>query len=138
MGGTLPILFELLQNHARQKTNAPLSKALILDIFRTLSLLDSDAFAAGEESAGISSVRAVKHFLFSTSLNDIYLFLSCLECVDVINWAGTSPSRSSTLHAEDFEKIMQMLNISDQTVCRKASTSLNGAVNLVLIRTSRQ
>ena len=92
-----------------------------MDIFKTLSLLDSDSFAHGEDSAGISAVRSVRRLLLSTSVNEHYLFLSCLECVNIGNWAGTSPGRPSVLKPEDFERIMQMLNASDQTICRKVS-----------------
>ena len=121
MENTIPILFGLLQKFSDRRTKNPLSKALILDIFRTLSLLDSDSFAHGEDSTGVSAVRAVRHLLLSTSVNENYLFLSCLECLNVGNWAGTSPGRPPVLMAEDFEKIMQMLNASDQTICRKVS-----------------
>jgi AP-4 complex subunit epsilon-1 len=123
---SIPILFELLRNHSNQKAKNPLSKALVLEVFKTLSPLDSNAFAAGEESARVSAVRAVRHFLLSPSMDENYLFLSCLECMDIANWAGTSPARPPTLRAEDFQRIMQMLNMSDETICRKASTLFDG------------
>ena len=119
MDSSIPILFELLRSHLEQ----PLSKALTLGIFKALSLLDSDAFAAGEDSARVLAVRAVGHYLLSTSMNEIYLFLSCLECVDIVNWAGASPDRPPSLQEEAFERIMQMLNTSDETIRKKAGTS---------------
>jgi len=62
-------------------------------------------------------------------MNEIYLFLSCLECVDVANWAEASPDRPPILQEEAFDKIMQMLNVSDETIRRKASISFKGIVN---------
>jgi len=122
----IPILFELLQNHRHLK---PRSDALILDIFKTLGLLDSNAFAAGDASARRPAVRAIGHFMLSTSMNEIYLFLSCLECMDVANWAEASPNRPPTLQVEAFDRIMQMLNVSDETIRKKASISFKGIVN---------
>lgn len=60
----------------------------------------------------------------SETVNENYLFISCLECLDVVSWAGISPDQPSGLEVEDFEKIMQLLDAPDQAIARKVCNAL--------------
>jgi len=55
----------------------------------------------------------------SNSPNDIYLFVSCLECIDTEVWAGTTPDQLVLLEPQEFERIMQLLNFPDRDIRKK-------------------
>lgn len=119
---TIPLLHEMIQTYSQPNTTKPLSRAAILEVFKTLRQLDSDAFTPAETVAPISSIHSIKHFITSGITNDIYLFISCLECIDATNWAGTSPNCPPVLLAEDFDRILQQLHSQDQGISRKVGT----------------
>lgn len=121
---TIPLLHEMIQKYSQPNASKPLSRAVILEVFKTLGQLDSDIFTSAEAVASISSVHSIKHFSTSGITNDIYLFISCLECIDATNWAGTSPNRPPVLQAEDFDRILQQLHSQDQGISRKVGIDL--------------
>jgi AP-4 complex subunit epsilon-1 len=55
----------------------------------------------------------------SNSPNDIYLFVSCLECIDVDAWTGTTPDQQASFEPQEYERIMQLLNFPDQYIRKK-------------------
>ena len=73
----------------------------------------------------MSSVRCIRQFLVSENPNDLHFFISCLACVDVTIWAGTTSS-PAVLEEKHFGKIMQLLDSLDLTIFRKVCiTDLN-------------
>lgn len=72
-----------------------------------------------EKSRNISSVRCIREFLISENPNDLYFFISCLECIDVAIWAGTSSDNPVVLEEKHFGRIMQLLDSLDLTLFRK-------------------
>ncbi|KAF8971037.1 armadillo-type protein [Flammula alnicola] len=116
----IPLLLDILQEHSEHKDPTSLSKAVILEIFHLFSQLKSDAFLSAEISRKISSIQCIRQFLMSYSPNDVHLFVSCLERVDVAAWAGTTPNRAAVLEGPEFQRIMQLLDSIDQGI-RKTS-----------------
>ena len=55
----------------------------------------------------------------SDSPNDIYLFVSCLECIDSETWAGTTPDQLAVLVPQEFERIIHLLNFPDRDIRKK-------------------
>jgi AP-4 complex subunit epsilon-1 len=94
-------------------------KVIILQIFRLLAQEKQDRLASMEKSRNISSVRCIREFLMSENPNDLHFFISCLECVDVTLWAGTTPESSVVLEEKHFGRIMQLLDSLDLTIFRK-------------------
>jgi len=112
-------LLDILREYSDPKDVKPLSKAVLLDVFESIGQLSSEILHSAEDSQKISVVQSIKHLLMSRKLNDNYLFISCLECIDTTSWAGTTPGRPAVLQAEEFERIMQLLNSPDQVISRK-------------------
>lgn len=51
--------------------------------------------------------------------NDLYFFISCLECISVASWAGTTSTIPAVLEEEHFGKIMQLLDSLDFAIFGK-------------------
>lgn len=60
----------------------------------------------------------------SDNPNDIYLFISCLECIDTEIWAGTTPDQLAFLEPQEFERIMHLLNFPDRDIRNKVRLNL--------------
>lgn len=67
----------------------------------------------------MSSVRCIRDFLMSENPNDLYFFVSCLECIDVTIWAGTTSESPAVLEEVHFGRIMRLLDSLDLTIFRK-------------------
>ncbi len=121
---SIPVFLKILQEHSHPKGKKALSGAVILDVFKTISQLGANVVASVQKSRKISIINSIRHFLMSKMVNENYLFISCLECLDVVSWAGTTPGQPSVLEPEEFEKIMQLLDAPDQAIARKVSNLL--------------
>ncbi|KAF9528535.1 armadillo-type protein [Crepidotus variabilis] len=121
----IPILLDILKDHAQPKAKKALSKAIVLDVFKILSQLDLSALAASEKSSKLSIVQAIRHWLSTQNANENYLFISCLECVDVGIWAGIQVEHPAVLDADEFERIMLLLNSSDRGIFKKTARIVN-------------
>jgi len=112
------LIFDILV----ETTNAyssPLSRAIVLEIFRIFPRLPPASVQSTEKSRKTSVIQAIRQFLMSNSPNDIYLFVSCLGCVDVDAWAGTTPDQQASFGPQEYERIMQLLNFPDQDIRKK-------------------
>ena len=87
---------------------------MVLQIFRLLAQAKQD-LASMEKS----SVRCIREFLMSENPNDLYFFISCLECIDVTIWASTTSESPAILEEKHFGRIMQLLDSLDLTIFRK-------------------
>ncbi len=76
----------------------------------------------------MSAIRCIRQFLTSRNPNDVHLFMSCLECIDVSAWAGTTPDKAAALDGLEFERIMQLLNSVDELLRKKVSNFVFGEV----------
>uniref|UniRef100_A0A8H7Y844 Clathrin/coatomer adaptor adaptin-like N-terminal domain-containing protein n=1 Tax=Psilocybe cubensis TaxID=181762 RepID=A0A8H7Y844_PSICU len=91
------VLLNVLQGIADPKVTDPLSKALLLAIFRVIGQAKPSTLIVAEKSRKVSIIQCIRHLLVSRDLIDVYLFVSCLEEVDVSIWAGTLPDHPATL-----------------------------------------
>jgi len=99
-------------------------KGIILGIFRNFSLLSPEMLLSKEKSQGISAVRCIKGLLTSQNPNDQYLFLTCLECLDPMVWAGTSEEYLAILDASEVGRVMEFLDAPDHLMRKKVGPKL--------------
>ena len=69
--------------------------------------------------SGHSPVHSIRHLLTTRKPNERYLFLSCLECLEPALWAGTRSDTPGVLEAWEVERVMQMLDSSDNLIRKK-------------------
>ncbi|KAG6812004.1 hypothetical protein H0H92_004969 [Tricholoma furcatifolium] len=79
-----------------------------------------------------SSIHSIRSLLTTGDPNDIYLFLSCILCVDPILWAGTSNQVPGTLDSWEVERIMQLLESPDSLI-RKMTLRLLNRVDATIV-----
>jgi len=72
-------------------------KVMVLQIFRLLAQAKQDLLASMEKSRNMSSVRCIREFLMSENPNDLYFFISCIECIDVTIWASATLESQAVL-----------------------------------------
>lgn len=99
-----------------------------MEIFLLFSRINLSLFLSIEGSKKVSSIQCIRHFLTSRNPNDVHLFMSCLECIDVSAWAGTTPDKVAALDGLEFERIMQLLNSVDESLRKKVSSFVFGQV----------
>ena len=68
-----------------------------------------------------SPIALIRQLVSSEEPNEQYVFLTCLECIDPVLWAGTLPERPAVLDAWEVERIMQFLDSADSAIRRKVS-----------------
>lgn len=118
---SISALLDILQEVASPKANNALSKALILSLFKVIGQIKPSVLIDTEKSRNMSIIQCIRHLLVSRNPNDVYLFVSCLEEVDVSIWAGTVPDNPAVLEGLEFERILQLLDSADQGILRRVS-----------------
>lgn len=113
------LVFDILLGNSPNTHSRPLSRAIVLEIFRTFRQLPPGSVQSTEKSRRTSVVHLVRNYLMSDSSNDIYLFVSCLECIDAETWAGTTPDQLAVLVPQEFERIIHLLNFPDRDIRKK-------------------
>lgn len=68
-----------------------------------------------------SPIALIRQLVSSEEPNEQYVFLTCLECIDPVLWAGTLPERPAVLDAWEVEHVMQFLHSADSAIRRKVS-----------------
>jgi len=81
------------------------------DAFIPLSTVSPDALR--ETRLSSITVTSIRHFLSSSDPNDLYLFVSCLSCLDPSIWAGTHPNTTAVLDEWEVQGIMKLLDSPD-------------------------
>jgi AP-4 complex subunit epsilon-1 len=92
---------------------------MVVEIFRLLAQAKQDRLASMEKSQNMSCVRCIREFLMSENPNDLYFFVTCLECIDVTIWASTTSESQAVLEEKHFGRIMQLLDSLDLAIFRK-------------------
>ncbi|GJE90878.1 hypothetical protein PsYK624_070220 [Phanerochaete sordida] len=100
------------------------ANAVIYQCFQVLACSDAHALLEAQESAGVPFVGRIRHLLVSEDVNDVYLFVSCLDYLEASLWAGTNPDTASVLEAWEVERVMQLLDSQDSTLRRKTLSVL--------------
>ena len=89
--------------------------------FQLFSNTDADVILETQSSTGIKLVERIRPLLVSEDVNDIYLFVSCLDNLDAKIWAGTTPEIPSTFDVWEVERIMQLLDSPDPSLRKLVS-----------------
>lgn len=118
-GMDVSVLFDILVELTRSKKYYLYSKPLILDLFRLLAQLHPSILLKTEKAKNVSIVQTIRHLLISRDPNDVYIFIRCLEAVDPSLWAGTAVDHPSVLDGLEFERILNLLDSSDQAIRRR-------------------
>lgn len=87
------------------------SVAVLRDAFMLLSTVSPEALRETQSSS--IAVTSIRHFLSSRDPNDLYLFVSCLSCLDPSIWAGTHPNTLAVLDEWEVQGVMKLLDSSD-------------------------
>lgn len=119
--GNISVVLDIMQSFSGDSRHA----GIILGIFRNFSLLSPEMLLSKEKSQGISAVRCIKGLLTSQNPNDQYLFLSCLECLDPMIWAGTTAEYPTILDASEVGRVMEFLDAPDHLMRKKTMEILN-------------
>ncbi|KAJ3554475.1 hypothetical protein NM688_g3093 [Phlebia brevispora] len=61
-------------------------------------------------------IDPIRHLLVSQDVNDVYLFLTCLDCIEPKLWAGTTSEVPAVLEGWEVERIMQSLHSPDSSI----------------------
>lgn len=97
-------------------------RPLVLSTFMLLCTVDP-AILLGKD---LSPVRDIRDYLTSSEPNDQALFLSCLDAVDPVLWAGTKPETMPLVLEEwEIERVMGFLDSFDPLVRKKTLAILN-------------
>lgn len=119
METNIPFLLDIIKTCSSVRSVRPVLKVMVLQIFRLLAQENQDQLASMEKSRNMSSVRCIREFLMTEDPNDLYLFISCLECIDVTAWVGTTSESPVVLEEKHFGRIMQLLDSLDLTIFHK-------------------
>ncbi|KAJ7647590.1 armadillo-type protein [Roridomyces roridus] len=113
------------------------SFALIFEIIRTTSgssdhpvmcaafHLLSDANPEDLKNYQPSPAAMIRELLTSRSVNDQYIFLSCLSCLDPQLWAGTNVEIPAVLDEWEVGRVMELLDSADMQIRQKTLKILN-------------
>ncbi|KAJ7782899.1 armadillo-type protein [Mycena metata] len=93
--------------------------------FRVLSDVDGSEISKSQTSQSLSPAISIRELLTSRSVNDQYIFLTCLVCLKPELWAGTNPEIPAVLEQWEVGKVMELLDSSDITIRQKTLAILN-------------
>ncbi|PBK74014.1 ARM repeat-containing protein [Armillaria solidipes] len=116
----LPNVIRLIRSASTSKDYGLLREAALL-----LGEIRNEAFLNVAMSSRRAPVESIREILVSREPNEQYLFLSCLECVDPMWWAGITPECPAVLEEWEVERFMQLLDSADPLIRRKAVKILN-------------
>ncbi|KAK0241249.1 armadillo-type protein [Armillaria nabsnona] len=116
----LPNVIRLIRSASTNKDYGLLREAALL-----LGEIRNEAFLNVAMSSRRAPVESIREILVSREPNEQYLFLSCLECVDPMWWAGITPECPAVLEEWEVERFMLLLDSADPLIRRKTVTILN-------------
>ncbi|KAJ7124951.1 armadillo-type protein [Mycena epipterygia] len=93
--------------------------------FLLLSDVPARELSSAQTSQSLSPAANIRHLLTSRSINDQYIFLSCLACLDPECWAGTNPEIPPVLEEWEVGRVMELLDSSDTVIRQKTLGILN-------------
>lgn len=91
----------------------------IYQCFQVLASSDTQLLSEAQNAVGTPFIHSIRQLLISEDVNDVYLFVACLDSLNPKLWAGTTPGTPSALEAWEVERIMQLLDSQDSTLRRK-------------------
>ncbi|KAI5124394.1 hypothetical protein M0805_008279 [Coniferiporia weirii] len=133
----LPSLFSILRRAVKHNY-----QPIILECFRLLGRFPTSVtfrYIHGLISPQSTSIKIrpqldhpvalIRHFLSSRSLNELFLFLSCLACLDPVLWAGTQATEALLTdeqeHVDNVEsRMLTIPPVLDQLEVERVLSSL--------------
>jgi AP-4 complex subunit epsilon-1 len=94
----------------------------MLAAFLLLSDLDARELTSAQTPHTFSPATNIRQLLTSRSVNDQYIFLSCLSCLNPEIWAGTNTDVPAVLEEWEVGRVMEFLDSSDTAVRRKVTS----------------
>lgn len=104
-------------------TSTEQSIAALHDAFVLLSTVSPEALRESQMSS--IAVTSIRHFLSSRDPNDLFLFVSCLSCLDPSIWAGTHPNTVAVLDEWEVQGVMRLLDSPDGLIRKTVNQFLN-------------
>lgn len=95
-------------------TLAEHNAALLREAFMLLRTVSPDVLR--ESQLSTTGVTSIRHFLSSKDPNDVYLFVSCLNCLDPSMWASTHPDTVAVLDEREVQQVMRLLGSPDSLI----------------------
>ncbi|KAJ6558526.1 armadillo-type protein, partial [Mycena vulgaris] len=115
-----------------QSTSTSSDHPVMLAAFLLLSQMDAQELRNAQTSLSLSPAANIRQLLTSRSVNDQYIFLTCLSCLNPELWAGTNVDIPAVLDEWEVGRVMELLDSSDRVIRRKTLEILNSIdVNIV-------
>ena len=92
-------------------TSTEHSAAVLRDAFLLLSTVSPKALREFQSSS--IAITSIRHLLSSRDPNDVFLFVSCLSCLDPSIWAGTHPNTVPVLDEWEVQGVVRLLDSPD-------------------------
>lgn len=93
--------------------------AIIRQCFLAIQGSPLQSILAAQIATRTSFSHEIRPLLVSEDMNEIYLFVTCLECLEPTLWAGTSSEIPAVLDEWEVERVMKLLHSSDQMIRMK-------------------
>ncbi|KAL1747071.1 armadillo-type protein [Schizophyllum fasciatum] len=125
--GPLLQTLDVLRIIGSRATNASRPRFLIAYLLHGLTLNNSACFVHFLATLhNLYPVAQIRDCLTSREVNDHVFFLSCLDVMDPVLWAGTKPEvRPLVLEAWEVERVMGFLDSPDPLIRKKTLAILN-------------
>ena len=112
--------------------------AVLRDAFMLLSTVSPEALH--DPRLSTTAITSIRHFLSSSDPNDVFLFVSCLSCLDSSIWAGTRSNTVALLDEWEVQRVMRLLDSPDGLIRKTVihfCIVLTGELTTSTIRLSR-
>ncbi|KAJ6497850.1 armadillo-type protein [Mycena sanguinolenta] len=118
----LGLVLQIIQTTSKSSDHPVMYAAFLL-------LLDVDTreILNAQISEALSPAANIRELLTSRSVNDQYIFLSCLGCLNPELWAGTNSEIPAVLDEWEVGRVMEFLDSSDPMIRQKTLKILNSA-----------
>ncbi|KAF8444709.1 armadillo-type protein [Boletus edulis BED1] len=125
--GSVPVVLDII----KRVSQVPM-RAVLRDAFMLLSTVSPEALRQSRWSS--IAVTSIRHFLSSRDPDDLFLFVSCLSCLDPSIWAGTLPSTVAVLDEWEVQAVIRLLDSPDGLI-RKTTIKILHSVDPVIVET---
>ncbi|KAJ7668431.1 armadillo-type protein [Mycena polygramma] len=116
----LSLVLQIIQSTSKSSDHPVMYAAFLL-----LANVDTRDLSNARTSDSSSPVANIRQLLTSRSVNDQYIFLSCLACLHPESWAGTNTEFPAVLEGWEVGRVMEFLDSSDKVIRQKTLRILN-------------
>ncbi|KAJ7502817.1 armadillo-type protein [Mycena galericulata] len=116
----LGLILEIIRSSSESSDHPMMCAAFLL-----LCDVDTWELKNAQSSDSLSPAANIRPLLTSRSINDQYIFLECLSCVNPEIWAGTNAEIPAVLEEWEVGRVMEFLDSSDTLIRRKTLQILN-------------